>query len=250
MTDASKFINIKRFSHLDSTFSAAQVWLDDNIPDEFSVVLADYQTNGKGAGSNSWESSDGKNILLSMILYPKFLFAKDQFQLHKVFSLAIFDTVKHFIPGGNVAVKWPNDILVEKKKIAGLLFRNTVESEMITTSIAGIGLNVNQESFPDYIPNPCSLKTTAGKAFDKEQVLIHLIDKIQYYYCLLKDGKFDYLDQVYLKRLFNYQKDAEYLIGDKKLHGQIVEVSNFGQLGLLAEGRLLFFDMKEIQFIL
>lgn len=246
----TKIKNIKRFRQIDSTFSAARNWLESNAPKAGSVVLAEYQTQGKGAGSNSWHSEMGKNLLLSMILYPDFLDAEKQFHLNKVFSLAVHATVKFFLPGKPVVVKWPNDVLVEKQKIAGLLFQNTITKGKITQCIAGIGINVNQIGFPAFSPTACSLKTMAGNHFNRESILEILLQQIDFYYNMLWSGNSEKIHTEYLLNLLNYQKQALYKSGNSLFLGTIQGTTEFGQLEMAIEGRKTIFDMKEIEFII
>jgi BirA family transcriptional regulator, biotin operon repressor / biotin---[acetyl-CoA-carboxylase] ligase len=242
--------NIKRFRHIDSTFSAARNWMESMHPKAGSVVLADYQTNGKGSGSNSWQSERGKNILLSMILYPDFLDADKQFHLNKVFSLALLATVKHFLSDEDIVVKWPNDLLVQKKKIAGLLFQNTIVSGKILQCIAGIGLNVNQIGFPDFFPSACSLASIAGNQFNRETVLEILLQHIEFYYNMLCSGGTEKIHDGYMSNLLNYEKQARYKSDGEFFTGTIKDITQFGQLEMMVNGRRKIFDMKEIEFII
>jgi BirA family biotin operon repressor/biotin-[acetyl-CoA-carboxylase] ligase len=246
----TKIKNIKRFRQINSTFSAARTWMETMPPEEGSVVLADYQTNGKGSGSNSWQSEKGKNVLLSMILYPDFLDADKQFHLSKVFSLAVLATVKHFLAGKEIVVKWPNDVLVQKKKIAGLLFQNTIVSGKIKQCIAGIGLNVNQIGFPVFSPPACSLASVAGNHFNRETVLEILLQQIDFYYNLLCSGGTEIIHNGYLANLLNYEKQAHYKSDGEIFTGTMKGITETGRLEMVIDGRRKIFDMKEIEFIL
>jgi BirA family transcriptional regulator, biotin operon repressor / biotin---[acetyl-CoA-carboxylase] ligase len=242
------FKNIKRFRSLDSTFSYAQKWLRDSRPQEGSVILADFQTSGKGTGANKWESESGQNILLSMILYPHFLNVKNQFYLNKIFSLVILKTISHFTDSNNIAVKWPNDVMIDKKKIAGLLFQNNIVADRITSTVLGVGINVNQEIFPEHIPYPCSLKSVTGKNFDRDIVLDYFFQITEYYYQLLYGGAYDKINQEYLSNLLNFGVLATYFAEEKEFSGIITGISEFGHLEIMVNGKTKLFDMKEISF--
>ena len=101
------------------------------ISEEGTVVIANYQSVGKGLDQNTWESEAGKNLMFSILLKPGFLKADQQFQLTKIISLAVYDFVRNYLPNERIKVKWPNDIYVGNKKIAGILISNTIKGKEI-----------------------------------------------------------------------------------------------------------------------
>jgi BirA family biotin operon repressor/biotin-[acetyl-CoA-carboxylase] ligase len=244
------FNNIKHYATIDSTNAAAEKWCTEEHPSEGSVVLADYQTMGKGMGTNTWQSEPGSNLLLSMILYPAFLPAHQQFMLNKVLSLAVYRCVVLQLPDHEIRIKWPNDVYVDKTKIAGILTRSTITGSTLEAAIAGVGLNVNQTSFSSAIPNPVSLKMVGGKVFDLQEVLQSLLAAFGHFYNLLSDGGFDTIDEQYLRVLLNYQNPALYRSGGKTFTGRITGVDIYGHLQMLVEEEPRTFDMKEIVFLL
>jgi BirA family biotin operon repressor/biotin-[acetyl-CoA-carboxylase] ligase len=241
--------NIRHYATIDSTNAAAEKWLAQERPPEGSVVLADHQERGKGIGTNSWESERGSNLLLSMILYPTFLPAHQQFMLNKVLSLAVHRCVASQLPNHETRIKWPNDVYVGKKKIAGILTRNTITGSSLDVTIAGVGLNVNQTNFPVEIPNPVSLKIASGKDCDLELVRQTLLKAIGHFYSLLYEGHFEAIDEQYLRVLLNYQESATYQAGQEKFTGRITGVDIFGHLMMQIDGKIKTFDMKEIVFL-
>jgi len=116
--------------------------------EEGTIVIADYQHGGRGLGDHSWISNRGENLLMSLLLFPAFLSASAQFHLSRVASLALCDTLETL--GVDPVIKWPNDILTRKGKIAGILIENGISAGAISHTIMGIGLNLNQRSFPDF----------------------------------------------------------------------------------------------------
>ena len=133
------------------------------------VVNALSQFKGVGQFDNKWESEDGKNLTFSLLLKPRFLNPCNQFLLTQVLSLAISDFLLTQTDK-TVSIKWPNDIYTGKKKIYGILVKNQLLGSVFENSFCGIGLNVNQETFPP-LPNPTSLIIETGKEFDLENVL-------------------------------------------------------------------------------
>ena len=127
---------------------------------ELTTVTAEFQTAGKGQRGNTWEAEEGKNLLFSFVLYPSFLEARRQFILSQIVSLAIKEELSRW--SDEITIKWPNDIYWKDKKICGILIENDLSGHHIRRSIAGIGININQEVFNSDAPNPFSLKQIPG----------------------------------------------------------------------------------------
>ena len=124
------------------------------------VVTANFQTSGNGQRGKSWESSIGDNLLISIVIEPNIL-TKNQFLLSKCVALALYDLLTLYTD--DVSIKWPNDILINDKKIAGILIQNKVKSDKISHSVIGIGLNINQMVFKDYLPKATSILSDSSK---------------------------------------------------------------------------------------
>ena len=118
---------------------------------ELTTVTTDFQTSGRGQRGNSWESERGQNLMFSFVLYPAFLKARKQFLLSQIISLAIKEELDTHV--SDVSIKWPNDIYWKDKKICGMLIENDLTGTHISRSIAGIGININQEAFTSPAPN-------------------------------------------------------------------------------------------------
>ena len=117
------------FEQLTSTNSeAVRVMKENHIP-EGSVISAGYQSAGRGQKGNSWESSEGKNLLISIILYPSIINPGEQFLISMAISLGICEFLRNYIP--ECKIKWPNDIYVFNDKIAGVLIENSVMGDRI-----------------------------------------------------------------------------------------------------------------------
>lgn len=146
---------------------------------DWTVVYTHCQTAGRGQRGNSWEAEPGANVTLSALLRPRELAARDQFMISEAVALAVADTVRHFGElGDRVAVKWPNDIYVDDRKIAGILIEHSITGSLISRTIAGIGLNVNQTEFRSDAPNPVSLSQLTGLRYDVEEVMRYLCEKL------------------------------------------------------------------------
>lgn len=219
------------------------------------VVVARHQTAGKGMGDNRWESMAGENLLFSIALNVSFLKAEEQFRISQAVAIAILDVISNKLLNTSnslvSSIKWPNDIYVGQKKLAGMLIQNTLSGMMMQTSIIGIGLNVNQMEFSDDLPNPVSLKMLTGVDFDLDMLLNELIVNIKDSVKKLQteQGKED-VDVIYRKNLFRYGEWADYEIGGEFKTLKINGYDKYGRLCLCDKnGRDYLCDIKEIRFI-
>lgn len=139
-------------------------------------IAARTQTAGRGQRGNTWEAEPGKNLTFSLLLRPDGLEARRQFELSMAVSLAIVDTLEAY--GIDARIKWPNDIYVGLKKLAGILIENRLSGSMIDRAIVGVGLNVNQEVFRSDAPNPVSMKQLTGRQYALDELLNALVKNI------------------------------------------------------------------------
>lgn len=177
-----------------------------------SVVLADYQTAGRGLSSNSWESEAGKNLTFSLFFSPVAVPSNHPFVISEMASLSVKYTLDKYLP--DVAVKWPNDVYCGDKKITGILIENTLFQGKITHSIIGIGINVNQMNFLSDAPNPVSMSQIAGTSFDRMIIMDEFRQAFTIQSKRLNQGQFDaihkdYLNAIYRKNGFHYYKDTQ-----------------------------------------
>lgn len=239
---------IFNLTRVDSTNNYATEQLSNNDWKEGTVILADEQLNGRGQISNKWESEAKKNILMSIVLYPNFLPVQYQFLLSKVVVLGISDVVSLFVE--NVKVKWPNDIYVGEKKIAGVLIENSIMGSTLDSSIVGIGLNVNQIEFFSGAPNPISLIQLTGKEIQLNQLTELLFKAIEKWYVLLKKGDIELVNKNYLYRLYRKGEIENYEDSTGKFRGTIVGVNEIGQLRINDfKNKIREYHFKEVKFI-
>jgi BirA family transcriptional regulator, biotin operon repressor / biotin---[acetyl-CoA-carboxylase] ligase len=242
---------IIRLDAVGSTNVYAAEMANQGILPEGSVILAHSQTAGRGYDQNSWESEPGKNLTLSMILYPRFLAAGRQFILTKVVALAVRETVSQLLPLQIVSIKWPNDIYIGDAKVAGILIQHSIMGSGIDNTIVGIGLNVNQVKFHSDAPNPVSMRMISGVDFELRDVLELLCRKIDRNYELLRSRHFGQLDKAYLEHLYRINIFSKFRRGESIFEAKITGVSVYGQLMMESgEGDLLKYGMKEVEFVL
>lgn len=172
---------------------------ENPVLEPFTAVRADYQTAGRGQVGNTWESACGQNLLMSVYLRPSNLDVHEQFYLSMAVSLAVVDTVRYYVP--NAMVKWPNDIYVGNKKLAGILIENTLCHSQIFHAIVGLGLNVNQTEFVSNAPNPISLRQLTCKELSVEQLGEEIIANMQIRMAMLEARKWQQLAAAYFECL-------------------------------------------------
>ncbi len=208
------------------------------------IVVAEYQTAGKGCGSNSWESERGKNLTFSMLIHPEGLSANEQFQITEVVSVALCETLENYIEN-KVEIKWPNDIYVDGKKICGILIENRLQGSVIKDCIIGIGLNVNQREFLSDAPNPVSLYQLTGQETDREKLLNRFLKAFE----RTLHSKTTCYD--YRERLFRKGKEALYEDKTGRFTARLMDVLPDGRLLLVdSEDQKRIYAFKEVQFII
>ena len=234
-------------SSVDSTNKYASGILHKENATEGTVILADVQTQGKGQGDNTWLSDKGLNLLCSIILKPDFLPANKQFYLSMCIATGITDCLTDL--GVRPQVKWPNDILIKGKKVAGILIENTILSQNLRTSIVGIGLNVNQVSFLPCIPNPASLAGETGKLHDIGQLLERLLFFLEKRLIYLYAEDFMPIKSQYLNCLWLLNIHAAFTDRKGAFEGRIVDVAETGELVILtSSGETRMYGFKEVEF--
>ena len=207
------------------------------------VVVADYQTAGKGCGTNSWESERGKNLTFSMLIHPTDIPASQQFRITEVVSVALCEVLEQYI--GDVSIKWPNDIYMGDKKICGVLIENRLQGNVIVDSIIGIGLNVNQTEFVSDAPNPVSLRQLLGREIDREALLHDFLETLE----TVSSSETTY--SAYRNKLFRMGKQAVFSDETGRFEGTIQDVETDGRL-LIKDlaGQARRYAFKEVQFVI
>lgn len=233
----------------DSTISYLRELCSMQCVPELTTVIADFQTSGRGQRGNSWESEKGKNLLFSFVLYPSFLEARNQFLLSQIVSLSVKETLDRHIE--HISIKWPNDIYWKEKKICGMLIENNLTGTHITQSIAGIGINVNQEVFRSSAPNPVSIKQITGREYDPANVLARIMERMKEYYLSLQQGETEAIARRYHEALFRNEGMYPFRDSQGKFMAQIAGVEPDGPLILQDDsGKIRQYVFKEVQYVL
>lgn len=223
----------------------AELALKGQAP-EGTLVITDNQTAGRGQRGNTWQTAIGLNFTFSLLLKPTFLAVKDQFQLQRVVALALADYLDAYF-ADTVKIKWPNDILVNSRKICGVLIENQLSSGHVTQSIIGIGLNVNQKEFAS--PTATSMSLQFGEDFVLSVELEKLLTQIEKRYLQLKQGKDDQLKHNYLQRLYWYNEIHLFSSQGNEFEGKILGTSEMGMLQIESSEGVRTFDVKEVVYV-
>ena len=242
-------MEIIKLNATNSTNTYLKNLLKEKQVKDLSCIWALSQTQGRGQQGAKWISEPGKNLTFSVLKKFENLSSEYHFLLNMEVSLAIFRALKKlYIP--DLAVKWANDILSSKKKICGILIENTLHKEQISSSIIGIGLNVNQVFFND-LPNVSSLQKIMGHPFDLEEILLLICQELEVSLKSLSPTRFETMLDEYHTHLFRKDKPStfEYPNGERFM-GYIRGVSHNGQLQVEQEDALMSsFSLKEIKLL-
>jgi len=237
------------FRNLPSTNSHAALLLKEKKLPEGTIIHTNFQKAGKGYSGNKWESEDSKNLLFSIIIYPSFVKAPDQFYVSMSISLGICDFLQGIIPG--CSVKWPNDIYIKNDKIAGILIESTIIADKIESSIVGIGLNVNQQKFITDAPNPVSISQISGMIYDLEIIMKGLATDIDRRYKQLIAGEMAEIKNEYISNLYRLNEWSLYRDITGIFSGRILTIGEFGSLIIeRPDLGIRTYAFKEIEFIL
>lgn len=238
--------------HINETDSTNQ-WLRSYMPeseDEMTVVTADYQTAGRGQGTNTWESQAGMNLLFSVLIRPHVLPAKEQFILSMANALALQEVLSNLTDG--ISIKWPNDIYWNNRKLCGTLIETTLRCGYVERCIIGTGVNVNQREFLSDAPNPVSLWQILGHDTERETLLQEMINQMAIYINKVETGQWASIRQQYHNHLYRLDEIHPYLLPDGQWRDcRLLGVENDGRLVLCpldAAEKPLRFGFKEIKW--
>ena len=221
--------------------------IEKRLPD-LHAVYADFQTAGRGAGCNKWHSSRGCNILTS-IYFETGLDAADQFVFNLWFATATRRFLAKYVP--DILIKWPNDMYVHDRKLAGDLTEHSVSGDRLDFTIAGIGINVNEEQFPKDFPHPTSLLLETGKHYDVEALLNEYLAVLQEYRPLLSKEHEAELRNEYLSHLYRLNEQHPYIIHGQQITGTIRNIDRFGRLILEhTDGNSYAYGFKEVMYVI
>lgn len=241
-------ILVKRLGVIDSTNryvrdEAAALWRGGYCA---VAVAASHQTAGRGQRGNVWSSEQGKNLLLSLLVRPgKSLEVANQFLLSQTVSLAVHAAMKCY--GIDARFKWPNDVYVEERKLAGILIELDYSGAFVEQAIIGIGLNVNQCGFPPMDRVPVSMKMLLGREIAVEDVLNNLLGCFSHYYGIMKSDR-GCIAAKYMELLLGFGEKRNFVDAGGAFEAVVEGVGPMGHLLLRrTDGTLSRYAFKEVE---
>ena len=222
---------------------------------DFTILAAEYQSEGRGQKGTSWESAKGTNLTFSLLLKPDMIKAENQFIISQIAAVGVYEYLKS--KGVEAKIKWPNDIYVEDKKIAGILIENAIEGDSLSESVVGIGLNLNQDKFESNAPNPVSLKKITGKEYDLKEELEKLAFFLYDLYIPFKNFSWGSISEkistMYHRNLYRYEEIHKF---QETPSGEVLEARIIGtdknaclQIEKL-DGSVVSYAFKEVKYII
>ena len=238
-------MRIIKLNAIDSTNSFLKEMIYTEDVADYTIVVAQHQTKGRGQMGTTWNSDKGKNLMFSMFKDLSIHVVEFPFYISMAISLAIFKTLKTLnIP--YLSIKWPNDILSADKKICGILIENVIKNKLNST-IIGIGINVNQTEFNN-LPKASSLKNITGVHYNLDEILHSIIKHTKAYSEILQQGDYDVVKNEYEANLFRKNKPSTFKNAEGELFsGFITGVTKYGKLMVTLEDEIVKkFDLKEV----
>ncbi|MCD8193784.1 MAG: biotin--[acetyl-CoA-carboxylase] ligase [Tannerellaceae bacterium] len=215
---------------------------------EGSVVVAGFQTAGKGQVGNHWESEAGKNLTFSILIFPRMIKANQQFLLSQIASLSVKKALEQYTAA--IMVKWPNDIYWNDRKICGMLIENDLSGQYIDSCVIGVGINLNQQVFKGDAPNPVSLVNIIGKEVKPAAVLDLFLTAFYTYYARIWEGDFESIRREYMASLYRSQGYYRYKDGKGEFEAVIHAIEPDGHLLLqLRDQTIRRYAFKEVACI-
>jgi BirA family biotin operon repressor/biotin-[acetyl-CoA-carboxylase] ligase len=235
-------------AEVDSTNNYAATLLNETKVTNGTIVLAQNQVKGKGQRGSMWFVEPNKNLTFSIILTDLKIPANKQFLISMWVANVLSSFLKEkFLIKNNI--KWPNDIIVNRRKIAGILIENSLKGQFIQNSIVGVGFNVNQTNFPDEIL-ATSLKSEINKELELNEVFDALITSFNQSYLHFAKQDEATLFENYYAKLYGYKSKISLKDADGNFEGIISKVLPDGRLVIHKSGSEKIYSLKELQFLL
>lgn len=211
------------------------------------AILAREQTEGRGQYGRKWHASPGNHLAMSIILLPQFLDLDSLPLLSLKTSLGIVRSLFELTGEDLFQIKWPNDIYAKGKKLAGILIENSIASQKVRHCIIGIGINVNEDSFPPEIPNATSLHLLTGKTYEISEVGTQIRGSVMR---LIEDPSLDWKGG-YDKYIFGKNQIHTFRQNGSEFDAKILGVNSDGKLILQhVNGQQKSYANHEIQWVI
>ena len=248
--DTQRFGKSSRFfDELDSTNAEAMRWTQASA-EEGALVCAEHQTAGRGRHGRTWHSTSSNNLLFSLVLKPTLPPAQLGL-ITMCASIALTDTLSSFTSALPIAIKWPNDVLLNSKKCCGTLLESVISSDhdnQVTPVIIGIGVNVNQSRFPDIISDKAtSILLETGMLTSRMALLARFLSCFESYYPKIYSSPLTIVENYQIQLAFLDQRVELRIMGsDETTSGIVRGVNEMGAVKLETEKGLLEFHGGEV----
>ncbi|MBD0830653.1 biotin--[acetyl-CoA-carboxylase] ligase [Aestuariibaculum sediminum] len=242
-------MRIIKLNAIDSTNTYLKQLCSQMPVEDYTAVMTKHQTMGRGQMGSVWTTESAKNLTFSVYKDISGWDLKYPFYMSMATALALVKTLESLsIP--KIKVKWPNDILSENKKVCGVLIENVIKSGQYSSSVIGIGLNVNQTQFED-LPKASSLRIISGRNFDLDEIAQRIIDQLKTFFKMIGNGELEHLKYLYESYLFRKDKPSTFKNAEGVVFSGIIKhVSNTGTLEVLLEDdNIKSFDLKTITLL-
>jgi BirA family biotin operon repressor/biotin-[acetyl-CoA-carboxylase] ligase len=242
-------MKIIKLNAIDSTNRFLKELAQEATAENYTIVVANRQTDGKGQRGASWISESDKGLTFSLLYNNLQEAAINLFELNCIVALSIMEALQS-ISLIKFQIKWPNDILAENKKIGGVLIENSFKNQQEIVSVIGIGINVNQLHFEN-LPQASSLALLESKTFDKEEIMIQIAKQLKFNLENAQKIGANFYWERYHELLYKRGVVSAFEDGNgNQFVGKISAVTREGKLQLELENNVLsIFDIKEIKML-
>ncbi|QXD14302.1 biotin--[acetyl-CoA-carboxylase] ligase [Rhodocaloribacter litoris] len=239
---------LRGYETVGSTNTVAAAWAAEGAP-EGAVVVAEYQTAGRGRRGRAWEASAGRNLTFSVVLRPTL--APERLGLITLAaSVAVAEAVSAFTAPLEATIKWPNDVLLEGKKCCGMLLESSLYAHHggAAAVILGIGLNVNQDTFPPSLAERAtSLLLAAGRLVPRPPLLACLLERLEARYETLTTDGGAAVRKAYEARLAGLHRPVTFYLDDgTRLRGILAGLTDTGAVCIETAGGPRVFHAGEV----
>ncbi len=241
-------MNIIKLNAINSTNDYLKGLLAQRYVENFTVVAAENQTQGRGQMGAKWDAEPGKNLTFSVLVKDLLLKIEEIFALNAAVALSIVQSLEEFVKK-DIYIKWPNDILAGNYKIGGVLIENSIRNDGEIYSVIGIGLNVNQVDF-EGLPKASSLAVVAGKPFEKNEIMMSITDNLRRNVSRILNKDTEMIWKMYHDRLFKKDIPMTFEKEGRRFMGIIKSVTQNGNLLVqMEDDQMVSFGLKEVAML-
>ncbi|MDX5325663.1 MAG: biotin--[acetyl-CoA-carboxylase] ligase [Bacteroidota bacterium] len=238
-------LRVLSFNEIDSTNRLAERLVQKGVIQSPTAITAFSQLAGRGQMQTKWHDEPGNSLLLTLVLSPRSLRISEQFHYNMAVALSVCDTIESHLQT-EVRIKWPNDILVRRRKISGILIENSVRGDSIERSLVGIGVNLHQRDFPDEVPNATSFFLEDGGPPDQEALILEIFERFQVWEYKRLRGKLPEIKEAYVSKLMGFGQTLSFGSNQGDFIAEFTDITADGKVLLTRDGIPQAFGLKEV----